>query len=140
MTFFTILSNFHHIFKLERRLDSVVTSRLLQNISEEKSHGKSDAREIRVTELNAIVMNPTIGPGSFEQKCCLPDHINDYAITCNDAYGDGWHGGYLEINGEKYCANFERGHKMFDILPNKWYNREGMIISTINQPKFILYR
>ena len=26
-----------------------------------------------------------------------------------DSYGDGWHGGYLEINGQKYCEDFTTG-------------------------------
>ena len=79
-------------------------------------------------ECHSDKFKAMIGPGKFEQECCLPDHINDYAIKCHDAYGDGWHGGYLEINGEKYCENFDRGHEMFDTLPNISYNPTGMLI------------
>ena len=41
---------------------------------------------------------------NFTQQCCLL--AGDYNITCNDCYGDGWRGGYLEINGTKYCETF----------------------------------
>ena len=40
----------------------------------------------------------------FTQQCCLAD--GDYKIKCQDSYADGWHGGYLEINGQKYCEDF----------------------------------
>ena len=30
-------------------------------------------------------------------------------LTCSDTYGDGWHGGYILINGEKYCEDFKSG-------------------------------
>ena len=83
-------------------------------------------------ECHSDKFKAMIGPGKFEQECCLPNHVQYYAITCLDAYGDGWHGGYLEINGEKYCENFDwvigKGSKMLDTLPNMFYNRDGMII------------
>jgi hypothetical protein len=41
---------------------------------------------------------------NFTQLCCVAPA--DYKITCNDCYGDGWKGGYLLINGIKYCDNF----------------------------------
>merc|ERR1712038_1143565 len=52
------------------------------------------------------------------QQCCLSAEHTEFAITCKDAYGDGWHGGYLEINGEQYCANFTNGDEFSEVLPN----------------------
>lgn len=40
------------------------------------------------------------------QDCCAP---TGSTITCTDSYGDGWHGGYLEINDQRYCENFATG-------------------------------
>ena len=80
-------------------------------------------------ECHSDKYDPKIGPETFEQECCLPDHTHYYAITCNDTYGDGWHGGYLEINGGKYCESFDEGFEMLDILPNISYDPTGMITS-----------
>ena len=40
----------------------------------------------------------------------------DYELICKDSYGDGWNGGYITINGKRYCGkdkhdkyNFRRG-------------------------------
>ena len=43
----------------------------------------------------------------FTEQCCLTG--GDYQIICKDSYGDGWHGGYLEINGQRYCEDFTIG-------------------------------
>ena len=48
----------------------------------------------------------------------MPEDKEEFTIYCVDAYGDGWHGGYLEINGEQYCANFTNGDEFSDVLPN----------------------
>ena len=42
-----------------------------------------------------------------EGQCCLPP--GEYTLECKDSYGDGWHGGYITINGNKYCENFAKG-------------------------------
>ena len=39
----------------------------------------------------------------------------DWPVTCDDSYGDGWHGGYIEIDGNKYCDDFTTG-KLQDLL------------------------
>ena len=37
-------------------------------------------------------------------------------LKCIDTYGDGWHGGFITIGGEKFCEDFRRGHlKVVDI-------------------------
>ena len=30
-------------------------------------------------------------------------------MQCIDSYGDGWHGGYIEVLGNKYCSGFTSG-------------------------------
>ena len=59
---------------------------------------------------------------SYDQKCCLPvdDDKNDFVITCEDTYGDGWHGSYLEINGKKYCEQFVDGKIHREALTNNF--------------------
>ena len=41
------------------------------------------------------------------EQCCQTD--GDYTLICKDSYGDGWHGGYITIEGVKYCENFDSG-------------------------------
>merc|ERR1711962_643832 len=40
-------------------------------------------------------------------------------LVCNDSYGDGWHGGYVQVGNseEQYCLDFEDGseHVVEDI-------------------------
>ena len=48
----------------------------------------------------------------YTQECCLPEDQESFLVTCTDAFGDGWHGGYLEIDEEKYCI-------LIDIFPSK---------------------
>ena len=43
----------------------------------------------------------------YTEECC--QKAGSYPITCKDSYGDGWHGGYLEIEGTKYCKDFKDG-------------------------------
>ena len=59
---------------------------------------------------------------SYDQKCCVAvdDGKNDFVITCEDTYGDGWHGSYLEINGKKYCEQFVDGKIHREILTNNF--------------------
>ena len=41
------------------------------------------------------------------QECCQAP--GTYELECKDGFGDGWHGGYLEIQGKKYCDDFLGG-------------------------------
>ena len=43
-------------------------------------------------------------------QCCLAG--GTYTLNCQDSYGDGWHGGYIQIGDDttKYCENFRSGH------------------------------
>ena len=45
----------------------------------------------------------------YTEECCQPE--GDYQLVCKDEYGDGWHGGFLRINGERYCKKFKNGHE-----------------------------
>ena len=38
------------------------------------------------------------------EECCQPQ--GTYELACLDSYGDGWHGGYIEVGRTKYCENF----------------------------------
>lgn len=44
----------------------------------------------------------------YSQNCCQDE--GEWPVTCTDSYGDGWHGGYLEIDGQKFCENFTTGY------------------------------
>ena len=46
---------------------------------------------------------------TVSQTCCLAK--GTYTLECKDTWEDGWHGGFVEINGKKYCENFNDGHK-----------------------------
>ena len=45
----------------------------------------------------------------YEQNCCMSN--GNYSLTCKDSYKDGWHGGYIEIEGNRYCESFRSGHE-----------------------------
>lgn len=49
-----------------------------------------------------------------EGDCCLK---GSKTLNCYDSYGDGWHGGYLEIAGARYCDGFSRWrHKTVTVV------------------------
>ena len=54
----------------------------------------------------------------YAQECCFPKDVEEFVITCTDSYGDGWHGGYLDIRGDLYCENFHEGHNYTEALTN----------------------
>ena len=33
------------------------------------------------------------------------------ALHCIDSFDDGWHGGYIQINGTRYCEDFTNGQE-----------------------------
>jgi len=41
---------------------------------------------------------------SYEEDCSLAPGL--YYLVCKCSYGDGWHGGYVEIDGVRYCEHF----------------------------------
>ena len=76
----------------------------------------SACMDIKITtNNNANMIRWTIGnctnPGSYDeftiyvQRCCLTP--GQYTLTCqNTEYPDGWYGGYIEIQGHRYCDDF----------------------------------
>ena len=44
---------------------------------------------------------------NYEENCCLAP--GTYTLKCKCSYGDGWHNGYVEIDGKKYCQDFTSG-------------------------------
>ena len=55
----------------------------------------------------------------FTEKCCQPSMT--YELVCSDRAGDGWHGGYIEIGGVKYCEDFKTGSSQSHqvVMPGK---------------------
>jgi len=52
--------------------------------------------------------------GFYEFECCIPD--GSFTLNCQDSYHDGWHNGYLEIEGHKFCDDFQNGHTMTETV------------------------
>ena len=64
----------------------------------------------------------------YSQECCLYGGDSGiYIVTCLDSYGDGWHGGYLEVNGKKYCEEFRSGRS----YTGTYDANKGRIISDV---------
>ena len=51
----------------------------------------------------------------YTEKCCQLE--GEYELICKDSFGDGWHGGYLEIDGTKYCTDFKQGSEQATEAP-----------------------
>ena len=45
----------------------------------------------------------------YSEECCLD--AGKYTLTCDDTYKDGWHGGFIAIQGKQYCEDFTDGHQ-----------------------------
>ena len=43
----------------------------------------------------------------YTEICCQEKGY--YNVVCKDSYGDGWHGGYVEIGDVRYCDDFVDG-------------------------------
>ena len=46
----------------------------------------------------------------YLQQCCLSP--GNYSLQCIDSYGDGWNGGYIEVDSTRHCQNFSSGALM----------------------------
>jgi len=46
---------------------------------------------------------------TYTQSCCLG--AGSYKLTCKDSYHDGWHGGFIEIQFQRYCEDFTSGRQ-----------------------------
>ena len=52
----------------------------------------------------------------YTEECC--QLAGNYELVCNDAWGDGWHGGYLQIGDDetKWCNDFKNGGEQSQIV------------------------
>ena len=58
--------------------------------------------------LGSCENEKSYGDGEIaNQECCQAPGTME--LECKDSYGDGWNGGYLEINGKEYCKDFDSG-------------------------------
>ena len=64
----------------------------------------------------------------------MPEDKEEFSIYCVDAYGDGWHGGYLEINGEKYCDDFDSGFSATDSMSTGFdlFSSKQFLVKCVN--------
>ena len=51
---------------------------------------------------------------SYKESCCIVGGMHQ--LACEDTAGNGWNGGFLEIEGTVYCKDFRIGHQQtYDI-------------------------
>ena len=50
----------------------------------------------------------------YTETCCLDP--GQYHLSCNDNGKDGWHGGFIEIQGTRYCQDFANGKQQVHII------------------------
>ena len=55
----------------------------------------------------ASSQSPYSSYNDYVEECCL--RPGTYTLDCKCTFGDGWHGGYLEIAGVRYCDDFLYG-------------------------------
>ena len=95
-----------------------------------KDYGHENDWKISCTDESC---KPCVNEEDFEndnqytQECCLPQDQTEFFITCIDEWGDGWHGGYLEVGGTKYCSNFTTGTEYQETLIIEGGGTEGLI-------------
>ena len=62
--------------------------------------------------LGTCASEQTYSDNSEYYQTCYLDY-GVHTLTCLDSYGDGWHyatfNGYLEIDGVRYCEDFDSG-------------------------------
>ena len=46
---------------------------------------------------------------TYTESCCID--AGSYTLTCYDNFGDGWNGGFIKIQGQRYCEDFTSGHQ-----------------------------
>ena len=71
----------------------------------------------------------------YTQKCCL--NPGNHSLCCeNQVSGDGWKGGFVEFQGQKYCENFSNNYiKIVNvtIVTGKYCFRKGCMCSSIKR-------
>ena len=70
-----------------------------------KIHGKDNRYAIGACTSASIYDNWK----NYMEHCCLD--AGSYTLTCENTNGDGWHDGYIEIQGKRYCEDFTSGHQ-----------------------------
>ena len=50
----------------------------------------------------------------YTETCCLDP--GQYHLRCNDNGQDGWHGGFIEIQGTRYCQEFTNGKQQVQTI------------------------
>ena len=50
----------------------------------------------------------------YTETCCLD--AGQYRLRCNDNGQDGWHGGFIEIQGTRYCQDFTNGKEQVQTI------------------------
>ena len=68
-----------------------------------KRYGKENSWTFGECSSSQVYGNNQI----YTEECCQKP--GSYSISCKDSAKDGWHGGYLEIEGTKYCTDFMDG-------------------------------
>ena len=81
---------------------------LVQGVLETRSWGNEISWAIMQDDKIACASEAVGTYGShnmfaFECKLCTN---TKYKIHCKDSFGDGWHGGFLTVNGYTYCDGF----------------------------------
>jgi len=68
------------------------------------------ANEITWSIDKTIYSTGTYNNGAvYTQEVCLPEGV--HTMYCDDSYGDGWHGGFITIDGQTLCSGFNQGHE-----------------------------
>ena len=49
-------------------------------------------------------------------RYCYFSTGHTYRLTCKCSYGDGWHGGYIKIQGRTYCKGFTSGKTRYEYV------------------------
>ena len=65
---------------------------------------------------------------AYTQTCNLPP--GNYELICSNSYGDGWHGGYIEIQGNLYCddaSSFSTETHTITVTGTHMYFPDGLI-------------
>ena len=81
---------------------------------------------------NSWSLGPCKGHGgytdytTYRQECCLVP--SNYSLECIDRYGDGWHGGYVEVQGTRYCENFGNTGKHEIIIEGKMNINKAIVV------------
>lgn len=67
----------------------------------------SYGREISWT-LGSCQSDVTYGNyAEYTEQCCLT--TGSHTLRCKDSKRNGWHGGYIAVDGQMYCDSFRRG-------------------------------